>query len=87
MNPTFLKIFLESSDGKKVLKSIQKGSVITSMNVRDLENITIPVPDIRFQEMAADKYNGQLSTLYALKEEARIVQERLSVFYETEVIK
>lgn len=87
LNPTFLKIFLESSDGKRVLKSIQKGSVITSMNVRDLENITVPVPDIKLQELASDRYNEQLSTLYALKEEARIVEERLKVFYETEVIK
>lgn len=87
LNPTFLKIFLESSDGKRVLKSIQKGSVIMSMNAKDLENITVPVPDIKFQNMASDKYNEQLSTLYALKEEARIAEEKLSVFYETEVIK
>ena len=87
LNPTFLMIFLESNDGKRVLKSVQKGSVITSINVKDLENITVPVPDIKFQEMAAGKYNEQLSTLFALKEEARIIQEKLSVFYETEVIK
>lgn len=87
LNPTFLKIFLESSDGKKVLKSIQKGSVITSMNAKDLEGITVPVPDIKFQELASRKYNEQLSTLYALKEESRIIEERLAAFYETEVIK
>ena len=85
LDPTFLKIFLESEIGQSELKSIQKGSYITTMNASDLLGIKVPVSDMQFQQQVANKYNGYLSTLYALKEEIKDVENKIKSFYETEV--
>lgn len=87
LDGTFLKIYLESEDGQRALKSIQKGSVITSMNAKDLQRIIVPVPPIKEQQVIANKYNSKLSTLLALKEEIKKIENQLQDFYRKEVIK
>ena len=86
LDGAFLKIFLNSEDGEKTLKSIQKGSIITSMNARDLKEIIIPVPPIGKQKELAKKYNNTLTTLVALKEETKKLENQLRDFYKREVI-
>ena len=85
LDPTFLKIFLESAEGQKAIKSIQKGNTITTINAKDLQTIVVPVPDLDYQKRIAKKYNNQLTTLRALREEANNIENRLKNFYESEV--
>ena len=87
LDGAFLKIFLSSEDGEATLKSIQKGSIITSMNARDLKEITIPVPPLKQQEELSKKYNNTLTTLVALKEEIKKLENQLRDFYKKEVTK
>ena len=47
-NPYFVKAFLESPVGMSYLTSSQAGSVLTALNVKDLE--TIKIPDISASE-------------------------------------
>ena len=49
-NPYFVKAFLESPVGMSYLTSSQAGSVLTALNVKDLE--TIKIPDISASEQA-----------------------------------
>ena len=56
------------------------------MNAKDLEGIVVAVPGIEVQKLIAKKYNNQLSTLYALKEEVRNIENKLANFYVTEVL-
>lgn len=81
IDPTYLKIYLDSEQGQSALKSIQKGSVIVTINSKELSKIYIPVIDIDKQKEKALRYNEKLSTLYALKQEARKLEDSLKNFY------
>lgn len=81
IDPTYLKIFLDSEQGQNVLKSIQKGSVIVSINAKELAGILIPLIDIEKQRNKARRYNEKLSTLYAYRLEVKKLEESLKDFY------
>ena len=81
LDPTYLKIFLDSEQGQNALKGIQKGSVIITINSKELSTILIPLIDVDKQIEKARKYNEKLSTLYALKQEARKLEDSLKNFY------
>ena len=81
LDPTYLKIFLDSEQGQNALKAIQKGSIIITINSKELSTVLIPVIDIDKQIEKARKYNEKLSTLYALKQEARKLEDSLKNFY------
>ena len=81
LNPTYLKIFLDSEQGQNALKRIQKGSIIITINSKELSTVLIPVIDIDKQIEKANKYNEKLTTLYALKQEAKKLEDALKNFY------
>lgn len=73
INPLFLKAFLDSETGRKMLSSVQSGTSIISLNASAIKNIKIPLPDMEKQNKIAEKY---LNTLRELKE-TRFKLERL----------
>lgn len=81
LDPTYLKIFLDSEQGQNALKAIQKGSIIITINSKELSTVLIPVIDIDKQSEKSQKYNEKLSTLYALKQETRKLEDSLKNFY------
>ncbi len=81
LDPTYLKIFLDSEQGQNALKAIQKGSIIITINSKELSTVLIPVIDIDKQIEKAQRYNEKLSTLYALKQEAKKLEDSLKNFY------
>ena len=85
INSTYLKIFLESEQGQLVLKSIQKGMTIVTINAKELSEIVIPLPSIKMQFKMANKYNSKLSSLWALKSEISKIENDLKNIYYTEI--
>lgn len=81
LNPTYLKIYLDSKQGQLALKSIQKGTVIITLNSKDLSNILIPDVNIDKQREKAELYNNKLSTLLAYKKEIIKIENSLANFY------
>ncbi len=77
LNPIYLKAFLDSELGQQELRMIQKGSIIVSINAKDLSNIDVPYLDIKKQEQIANSYQNNVSSLIALKEEAREIENKL----------
>ena len=77
LNPTYLKMFLDSKDGQAAIKSIQKGVSIVTLNASGLETIEIPLIDIKKQGSKADRYNIELSTLIAYKNEIKRIENSL----------
>ena len=75
INPTYLKIFLDSEDGQKTLKAIQKGATIITLNSKDLAKISVPFMPLEKQAKIAEKYNEKLTTLYALKQEVSKLED------------
>ena len=82
LNPTYFKMFLDSTAGQNALKSIQKGSYIVSINASNLSTIEIPLIDIKKQESKAEKYNTELSTLIAYKNEIKRIENSLKNLFE-----
>ena len=85
LNPTFLKMFLETENGQKAMQLIQKGTTIKSMLAKDVAEIVVPNVPIEKQRDMAEKYNFKLSTLIAYKKEIEILENKLSNFFNEEL--
>ena len=68
IDPTFLKIFLDSSVGVESLKRIQTGATILSLNPTKLNNMIVPVPSLAKQLMISSSYKYKLKDLIEVKE-------------------
>lgn len=84
LNPTYLKMFLDSDLGQSALKSIQKGTVIVTVTASGLSTIEIPMIDINKQQEKAERYNEKLSTLAAYKKEIERIENSLKNLFEEE---
>ncbi len=84
LNPTYLKMYLESENGQAVMKSIQKGNIIITLTANDLSNIEIPLIPIDKQNIKAEKYNEKLSTIVAYTEEIKRIKDSLKNIFEEE---
>lgn len=60
LNSTYLKLFLDSPLGEKMISSVQQGSVIINISYKDLNALEIPLPSIEEQQRKADEYTKEL---------------------------
>lgn len=84
LKPTYLKLYLDSANGQIVLRSIQRGATIITINSKDLAGIIVPDASLEKQERVTKKYNSKLSTYLALKEELKRIENSLSNLYSEE---
>lgn len=84
LNPTYLKMYLDSKNGQDALKLIQKGNIIVTISPSSLSSIEIPSIDIKKQKEKAEKYNNALSTLIAYKEEIKRIENSLNNIFDEE---
>ncbi len=80
---TYLKIFFESSKGKQILESAQKGSVIRTISEHELANLKVPCPSYDKQIKIASKYNNLMSMYEVMKKEINNIESRLENFYDS----
>lgn len=52
----YLKLFLESRVGIKLLQTIQRGSAIVNINFQDIEMLEVPIPPIERQKEIVSEY-------------------------------
>jgi len=74
IDPTYLKMFLDSEQGQNALKAIGKGITIITINAKDLSNIAVPLISLKKQKMKSEKYNNFLSSLLAYKEQMKKIE-------------
>lgn len=82
LNPTYLKMFLDSKIGQSALKSIQKGNIIVTITASGLSSIEIPMIDIDKQQEKAERYNQMLSTMAKYKQEIERIENSLNHIFE-----
>lgn len=63
LNGTYLKLFLDSPLGEKMISGVQQGSTIINISYKDLKSLEIPLPSIEEQQKKADEYTKEL-TIY-----------------------
>jgi type I restriction enzyme M protein len=79
---TFIKMFLDSSDGRKVLESVQKGAVIRTIYYDDFLRIRIPCPALKIQQSLASDYNKMLLEYKKELDDIRNLERSMETFYD-----
>lgn len=82
INPTYLKMYLDSQVGQSSLRAIQKGSTITTISVPAFKHLNVACPDLEKQNALADKYNSLLSMYDALQQQMKDMQLQISTLYD-----
>lgn len=82
LNPTYLKMFLDSDIGKTLLRAIQKGSVITTISVPAFRNMEVSCPEIEKQNVLANKYNSMLAMYAGMKEQMEALKLKIVSLYD-----
>ena len=82
INSVFLKMFLDSSKGKKILESIQKGAIISSIPFEGLANIMVPCPSLSEQEEMATKYSSLIAIYDGMKKGLNDMEKQIANFYD-----
>lgn len=80
---TYLKIFFDSLKGRQILQSAQKGSVITTISVYELESLKVPCPEYKDQLKVTSKYNNLMSMYEVMKKEVSDMENKLENFYDS----
>lgn len=60
LNGTYLKLFLESDIGIKLLKTLQRGTTIVNINYQDICQLEVPTPTLDDQFEIANEYEAGL---------------------------
>ena len=75
----YLKLFLESPVGIKMLQSLQRGTVVVNINYKDIIELEVPVLPLEAQDALIEEYNTGLrfykETIAAAEEGWRGVQQ------------
>lgn len=82
LNPRFLKMYLESNEGKELIKSIQKGNVILTINIKDLGELEIPCIDMNVQNQLVNRYENKINVLKEYNKKINIIENELDYFYD-----
>ena len=67
IDPTFLKIYLDSDNGIAQLKHIQTGTNVLSLNPTQLLNIQIPLPNLSKQLVISSQYRYKMREIQEVK--------------------
>lgn len=85
LNPYYLEMYLNSSDGQTILKQIQTGSVIISINPSRLETITISTLPLDEQNKLANKYKAKQKQIALAQDHIKKLENELDNFFEDEI--
>lgn len=83
LNPYYLKAFLDSKQGESVIKSIQTGTSIITLNPNYLKEMKISLLDMSLQVKIADEYMKNLNIIEDLLDKYNKVIEYSSKIYDT----
>ena len=83
VDPWFLKAFLESADGERMLGAIAVGTAIRSISRRALEDLSVPCPPLVEQKLVAEAYQGKLREIRELESRLKTLRDELGKVYES----
>lgn len=82
LDPTYLKMFLDSTIGKKILTSVQKGSIIITISTSAFKNIDVACPPIEKQRSLANRYNTMIGMYSALQTQLNTLKTQIITLYD-----
>ena len=72
LHSTYLKIFLDSPLGNKILNAKQQGAMAINISYNDLKSMEIPLPPLEDQEELAEEYERELEVYQKTVEAAKV---------------
>lgn len=85
INPIYLYMFLTSVFGEKALESIKVGTVIMSINPKNVKSLKMPFISKQEQDILAQKYLAKRDNLEILKERMVKLKNQLHTMFVDEV--
>ena len=85
INPQYLEMYLNSSDGQTILNHIQTGAVIISINPSKLIEITISTLPLEKQNEVAKKYKSKKQQIQIAREHVLKLEQEQETFFEDNV--
>ncbi len=79
LNSTYLKIFLDSPLGNKILNAKQQGAMAINISYKDLKSMEIPLPSLKDQEELSEEYERELEVYQKAVETAKVRWENTVV--------
>lgn len=77
----YLKLFLASPVGVKMLRSLQRGTVVVNINYKDITELEVPVPPLAVQDALISEYHAGLelytATIAAAEECWQNIQQNI----------
>lgn len=70
LSTTYLKLFFDSSLGRKMLITRQQGTAVMNISYKELNNIEIPLPSVEEQKQIADTYTREFEVYKKAIQEA-----------------
>lgn len=86
LNPYYLKAFLDSQQGESVIKSIQTGTSIITLNPNSLKEMKISLLDMSLQVQIAEEYMKNLNIIEDLFDRYNEAIDYSSKIFETMII-
>jgi type I restriction enzyme M protein len=84
VNPYYLKTFLDSKIGRKLLYSIETGSSLISISKKTLTNAEIPLLDLEDQKEIGNKFLAYQDELKYYQKKEKDIKDKLNTIYEDE---
>ena len=82
LDTIYLKMFLDSQKGKKILESIQMGNIIVTISLKELALIQIPYIALEKQKKKANMYKKWLEVYELRKKQVKSLETILENFYD-----
>lgn len=82
VNPIYVLCYLKSRDGIKQIEFLSKGSSITTISIKDLQQILIPMIPMEAQAQIAEKYASIRRHLASLKRQERELEGKMASLIE-----
>lgn len=83
VNPVYLKVFLDSEDGRKILKTVQAGTRLISISTGALKELTVSLPPMEDQEKIAEEYNSRQEKIEELSKQLNELKNEMAGIYES----
>jgi restriction endonuclease S subunit len=77
IDPTYLKIFLDSDLGTTQLRRIQTGTTVLSLNPSKLHGIIVPLPSLSKQLLISSSYKYKKANLKEVKDVVSQMEEEI----------
>ena len=61
LDSTYLKIFLDSPIGNKIISGAQQGMTVMNISYKDLKVLEVPIPSMEKQKAVAKEYLDELT--------------------------